>query len=252
MTEETGVPEVPPGLEGVDPAALAVLREKLKKITGGETEAPTVDEEQAPEAKTEEGKDVDWSVYDLPYETKHLYPQAKLRETKQGPKWVVMLDEFLSTERSFGNHGTKVNDPKTGTKTDPLNLGEWLGDMLNSVEGWRVVSILPAGTGRVGVLLQRQYPFALTDPVLLRQPGAAVEPPSDPELAAVEDAAMKFMAAEGLTPEPSMDSLEAQALALNPQTEYDPVTGSVVRPDAVGRIKAEVVDLLGPEPPATV
>jgi len=201
-TTDPMVEPVPAMLANVDPAKLAAMREKMKRFMkpGGKTisgsEAPAdAPSEQAP---TPEGKDVDWSEYDLDFSVRHLYPQAKFRMTPQGPKWVAMVDEFHSVEKSFTNHGVKTK------KDEPLNLGEYLNDMLNSPEGWRVVSILPASTGRAGVLLQRAVPVVLPDPKPLKK-AEEVEAPRDEELQRVEDAALAFAAGEGLTPEPSTE-----------------------------------------------
>jgi hypothetical protein len=195
----------PSGLQGVSQEQMALLREKLKRF-GAKSGAKTISGSEAVEdAKPEEGtgsvttgKDVDWSEYDLDYSVKHLYPQASFRMTPQGPKWIAMLDEFLSTERDFRNYGKQVKTPN-GEGTESVNLGEWLNDMLNSPGGWRVVSILPSGMGRAGVLLQRQSPIALPNPKPLKK-ATEVAIPREEELQRVQDAAQAFMETEGLAP----------------------------------------------------
>jgi hypothetical protein len=217
-------PEVPAGLRGVDPEKLAALREKLKKFATSDKKTISGSEMPTDAAKPEEGevttgKDVDWSEYDLPYNVKHLYPDAKFRDTPQGPKWVAMLDEFTSSERAFGSYGKRVANGE-----EFLNLGQYLNDMLNGPDGWTVVTVLPAGMGRVGVLLRREFAFVLPDPKPLKK-DVEVEAPTDPELEREEAAALKFAESVSGEPDsapPTFNSLEEQALALNPKTEHTP------------------------------
>lgn len=203
-TDEQGVsPETERALDGVDREKLNALREKIAKYLTkpegeeqpGEGGGPSAEEAPAQEqaAPVANGKDVDWSKYDLEFHLRHLYPQATVREVDGVPKWVVMIPEFFSTERDFRNHGKKTNDG------EPLNLGEFLSDKLNSPEAWTPVSLLPTGMGRVGVLLSRQQPLVLPDPKPLKVT-EETPAPTDAELQATEDAALKFMEGEGLTP----------------------------------------------------
>lgn len=241
-TPAANLPEnIPPGLRQVDPEQLAKLRERVRKfVSPGKT---TVSGSEEPDAGKPSdvkqnsvltGKDVDWSEYDLSYDVRHLYPQAVFRETPQGPKWIVMVDEFYSTQRDWRNHGRKVHVPGSYDEDDvePLNLGEYLNDRLNCPDGWKLVSLLPLGMGQVGVLLQRTVPVALPDPKPLEKK-TEVAPPTDPELEQIENAAIEFAGKLNLTPEPpvgenvgepvAVASLEQQALAINPPTEWDPV-----------------------------
>ena len=221
---------LPAALQAVDKDKMAAIREKLKKYV--QTEEKTESGSEAVvdgtpgTGPTDEGKDVDWSEYDLEFSVKHLYPQAKLRQTPQGPKWVYMANEFLSNELDYRNHGLKTQ------KGELRNLGDYLNDMMNSPDGWGLAGpITPTSLGRAGVLLHRLTPIVLPDPQPLKKE-TEVEPPRDPELQREEKAALDFMAQEGLTPpapqesaelgEPEMNSLEAQALALNPATVKDP------------------------------
>lgn len=226
--------EFPEELRDVDPAKLEELRNLVTQFAEGRTrtesgseapDAPGVKEpgEDPRSGKTVTGADVDWSEYDLEFNLRHLYPRATLRETPEGPRWVVMLDEFFTTARNWDSHGKRTRG------NEPLNLGEYLGDMVNSPEAWRPITFLPDSYGRAGVLLHRQVPMVLPNPKPLEKT-TEVEPPRDPELQEVEDAALDFMEAEGLTPEPSVVENEGganpllveNALALNPPTEVDP------------------------------
>ncbi len=179
------------------------------------------------------GSDVDWSEYDLHPDLRHLYPQAEYRETDQGPKWVYMADEFYSTEREWRSYETTVAS-RIRAGSENLNLGKFLNDMLNGPDGWRLVLSLPGTTGRVGVLLQRKFPFLLPDPLPLKK-STEVEAPSDPELERLDATVEDFMANMDLTPETEVEdtvsdplpeerkmSLEHMALALNPPTVRDP------------------------------
>lgn len=235
----------------VDPEQLAKVRETLKRFK--ETKAavaatPPPADPTAPAPPKQgppSGKDVDWSEYDLQYDIKHLYPMAQFRETPQGPKWVVMVDEFFSTEKMWRGHGKKNNRPNAldKTETEASNLGEYLGDMLNGPEGWQVTSLLPGSTGMVGVLLRRPVPVVLPDPKLL-QKETEVVPPSDPELQRVEEAALAFAAEEGLAPPVPEESLEAKALGMNAPTEYDPGAGmiSAERAEKLDAITEQIVE----------
>jgi hypothetical protein len=228
-----GAPSLEEQVEGamknVDPEKLAALRAALKKMAT--TDKKTLSGSEAPpeEAVTEEGEGavndgskVDWSEYDLQSHLRHLYPRAMYRETPQGPAWVVMLDEFYSTDCEFRGHGKTAKDQR-------VNLGEFLSDMTNGPEGWRPVSILPSSIGRAGVLLSRQVPQALPEPVRLKKE-TEVEPPRDPELKQVEDAGLKFAQEETLEfsapadPDTFPPMIVQQALELNGPADRDPAT----------------------------
>jgi hypothetical protein len=239
VDETPQVAEVPASLAGVDAEKLAALKEKLKKFTARAEEqpveaAPTEEETKAP---VNEGKDVDWSEYDLDFNVRHLYPQAKFRMTPQGPKWVVLVDEFLSTTRNFGSHGKTVKALK-GDGEEPLNMGEYLGNLLNSPEGWRLVSVLPMSGGQAGIMLQRAVPVVLPDPVPLKKE-TEVEAPVDAELKTVEDAALDFMRTEGID-EPILmeEEVEGARDAEHSTESFDPVespgmTDLMVAPESI-------------------
>jgi hypothetical protein len=257
-TDETteDQPPVPAALRDVDPALLAAIRDKVKQFT--KSDAKTISGSEAPveatapaegTGKVTEGKDVDWSEYDLDFTVRHLYPQARYVDTPQGPHWVAMVDEFHSCERSFAGHGKTVN-AYGSTEQEPLNLGNYLNDMLNNPEGWRVVSLLPGSVGRVGVLLTRQRPLVLPEPKLLRK-DTEVEAPKDPELQREEDAALAFMEREGLGVGPHpVSSLEQTAVALNGPAQHVP-NPSVELPDQMAEAKTAAIEaseaLAGPD-----
>lgn len=215
MSENQDQPATTPGEQPEQEAPKPVLtegikdsiREHLKKFrksnqkTISGSEAPA-EGQPADAAPVSAGRDVDWSEYDIPYSLRHLYPQATYRQTPDGPHWVAMVDEFYSSERDFRSHGKRVNVPGTtdGKSTEPLNLGEYLNDMLNSPEGWRLVSVLPSGTGKAGIVLQRQVPVVLPDPTPLKKE-AEVAAPTDEELSRVEQRALEFARTEGLNPD---------------------------------------------------
>lgn len=226
--EQTETP-LPAALTALSPeqrAALAAAAARMtssKKQTISGSEAPVDGAPAENEGETATGKDVDWSEYDLPYNLKHLYPQATVRMTEKGPKWVVMITEFRSTERSFKQFDRPVNSPyrdrSNNVLQEPLNLGEYLNDMLNGPEDWHLVSVMPSGMGSVGVLLRRQVPTLLPDPVRLKQT-TEVAAPRDVELTRMEEAALDFAASEGALADeeneaPQGRSLERLALDLN-------------------------------------
>jgi hypothetical protein len=149
------------------------------------------------------------------------------------------VDEFFSTERDFRNYDKKAKNPNDPEQTEPVNLGMYLNDFLNSPEGWRLVSLLPSGMGRAGVLLQRSVPIVLPDPKPLKKE-TEVAAPTDPELQKIEDDALAFAAEEGLTPpeieeqtEPAVEArptlLIEQAIELNGPADRDPTAKGVHR-----------------------
>lgn len=213
----TAEPEVPTALREVDPTKLAALREKLRAFTASTektvsgSEAPPEPEARptAPQPggqKVPTGKDVDWSEYDLDFSVRHLYPEALLRQTPEGVRWVAMIDEFYSTNRSGKNHNTKVNSPIEGEGEEPLNLGKYLTMMVNSPMGWKIAALLPGESGQTTVLLQRKVPYILPDPKPLatEENNNEVAAPTDEELARAEAAGLDFASAIGLEA-PSME-----------------------------------------------
>jgi hypothetical protein len=184
---------------------MAALKEKLKKFAPASEQktlsgAEAVEAAPAPEnQRALTGRDVDWSAYNLDFNVAHLYANAVYRDTPQGPHWVAMVTDFWSTQRDFRNHGKKVNAPGSndGKETEALNLGEYLNDMVNGREQWKIAAVMPAGTGACGLLLERQVPIILPDPQPLKTK-EEVAAPTNQDLKATEDAALEFMAENGL------------------------------------------------------
>lgn len=186
-----------------------LLLEKLAKV--GKSEAKTTSGSEAPvdtapladlpggqpgqDGRPLTGRDVDWSEYNLDFNIAHLYKNAVYRDTPQGPKWVSMVTDFQSGTKDFRNYGKRVNAPGATDKseTESLNLAEYLNDMVNGREQWKIAAVMPAQSGQCGVLLERQMPFILPDPELLKKT-EEVDAPTDQALQATEDAALAFMA----------------------------------------------------------
>lgn len=247
--------EVPAALAGVDHEQLEKLRKAVAQFAEGkgttvsgseDPDSVPTDQRQGPEApRVLTGKDVDWTEYDLDFNIAHLYQKAVFRDTPQGPKWVVMLTEYYTDERSLTQHGQKTK------KGDPMNLGEFMTQMVNGSDEWHVVGMLPGSTSRGACVFERQYPYVLPDPVQLKKE-TEVEPPKEEELKRVEDAALDWMAEEGLTPAeesetveveeapddacgeifiPPTETLESKALSLNPpSTNPAIVEGNRINP----------------------
>jgi len=237
-------PEVPAALRDIDPEKLRELKEKLAKFVKGKgttesgSEAPvspgTTEAPQAEPATLPTGRDIDWDEYDLDFNIKHLYPRAVARPIQDGSiHWIAMIDEFYTTNRAGKQHGKMVhnpNDKDPDSKTEPLNLGEFLTAMTNGPEGWKIAALLPCGS-ETTVVLQRQVPYQLPDPKPLKTMDTAdeeVEVPTDEELARTEQAALDFAAEEGLTP-PEIEQEEPEKLGtmhgqpLSPEEEHKAV-----------------------------
>lgn len=193
--------EVPDALLPVDREKLDALREKVRAMQQG-NEQTISGSEAVVEDKSEgtpgvdryiTGKDVDWSEYDIPYNLRHLYPKAVYRETPQGPKWIAVVTEFYSTERAAGGDLKRVD-----SLGEPINLGAFLTQQVNGSDGWKIAGLLPGSIGRIQVLLQREVPYPLPDPLPL-QKATEVEPPSDGEILAADAAGLAWVESEGLT-----------------------------------------------------
>jgi hypothetical protein len=205
-------PAIPAFLAGLDPAKRDEVLRKLGKIKDEATPESTLPsmvaeevpaEPAKPQAEVLSGKDVDWSEYNLDYNVKHLYPEARFQNTPQGPKWVALLDEFDTSSRDYDGKGmTRLKDGSS------RHLGTFLGDMLNSPEGWKLISVLPTGS-RAGVIFQRSTPVILPDPIAIKTT-TEVEAPKDEELSAIEDKAAAFNAEVVSTPEDVQSDLRAQ------------------------------------------
>src|SRR6185503_17597311 len=95
----------------------------------------------------------------------HLYDRADIRETPQGMKWVVELDEFKTVGKNYNGSGLdKQNEPKA--------LGDYVTSLLASPpeEGcspWKLVAFLPNGTGMGAAVFQRKTWRVLPDPKVL-------------------------------------------------------------------------------------
>ena len=215
MSDETQnpTPEVEITPEQIESSLTEEQRAQIKAFVSQQAAAPKAETESGSEAvagekgATNKGSDVDWSAYDLKYEIAHHYKTATYRDTPQGPAWVDMVDEFWSLTREYDSHGKVLKD---GTR---LNLGEFLSEVLNNGQGWRVISILPTSGGRAGVALQKQFAMILPEPELLKT-DTEVEAPGDAELERAEDAALNFMENEGLSRKLQAEA-EAQEYAAN-------------------------------------
>lgn len=169
------------------PAPVEMTAEEQKDVITAQ-EADKIIEEM--KAASVNGKDIDWSNFDLDANLAHLYPTAKLVETLEGPKWVAQIQafEFVSGE---------YNLSKTAKAQGKQNLGDTVSQMVNSPEQWRIVSVYASGPGFGVVMFNRTVQIVLPDPRQLRQEAEMPSVPSDVELAEVEDAALGWIEGEG-------------------------------------------------------
>jgi hypothetical protein len=145
------------------------------------------------------GKDVNWDDYDLQPGLAHLYPRAELRETDDGLKWTVELDEFYTVSKSY--HGNGVN--KDGT---PIAMGDFITSMVNGPEKWRIATVMPNGAGAGAILFQRKSRMILPDPMISLP--ADTSSPTNEELKGYEDAALKWAGGENGQPDNDGESSE--------------------------------------------
>ena len=136
------------------------------------------------------GADVDWSEFDLDANLAHLYPQARLVNMLEGPKWVAMLDVF-----EFETGEYKVSKAKKAQGVQ--NLGDIVTQRFNGPEQWRVVSMYGSGPGFGVVCLSRRVQIVLPDPRQLRTEAEMPAPQTDVELQAAEDAALGWIDEQG-------------------------------------------------------
>lgn len=155
-------------------AKIAKLKDKISMDP-----APTASE-GAPEepAKTAIPNRPDLAGLEFDGGLAHLYERATVEDTPEGPRWVVMLDEFHTTSKNFSGSGLSK-------KGEPQNLGEYLNMMLNGSEGWKIATFFPSGAGMGAVLLQRKVKVALPTPTAVKLE-EKVEKPTDEELQDVE------------------------------------------------------------------
>jgi len=185
------------------------IKEKIDRLKAAlnikdEQEVELTEEAKAARLEAEvdgspiQGKDINWDEYNLPDEYEHLYKKAELKNTEDGPKWVVALDEFYSASKSY------TSMKRINKKGEPESLGEYLTWMVNGPDGWRIASLLPQGTGFGAVVFQRKIPVILPDPIPLE---LTEEKPITPEeLQETEDAGLAWA---GLPPvEKILDDVE--------------------------------------------
>jgi hypothetical protein len=182
--------------------AKALLIERNLLPPGSAPAAPEGAEQpdaQAPmPTATEDGKpitgdSIDWSEFDLDLNYAHFYPLATWTVTAEGPKWVVVINEYFSAEKQYNGKGVD----KSG---DPKNLGQYITSKINSPPDtgtgpWQVATVVPATMGNGAVLFTRKVPIVLPDPKPLEKE-TKVDAPTDTELKDTDDAATKW-AAEG-------------------------------------------------------
>jgi hypothetical protein len=201
-TEDTELPKFDFGA-GELADKVKALKEKLGMLPDV---SPKRDDEgeksNDPEAKGTpiKGDSLDWTEFDLRPDIAHLYPQSQVVDTPQGPKWAVMLDEFMTREKNvnplFDKDGRFRRNEKTG---EAMDMGTFVTETLveapeQGCTTWKLVAFMPGSmTGMCQVIMQRKKQVALPDPMLLPKPeDTVVEPPVDQELATVEAAAAEW------------------------------------------------------------
>jgi hypothetical protein len=201
---------------GFDKEAAAKLKAAVAKVHAARGNESTAAKDVQPEEVAKDaagqrpgidraltGADVDWSEYDLDFGIAHLYKRAIFRMVPgQGPKWVTAVTDYFSTTKEFKQYGKFVNKPGSSDKEDQehLNLGQYLNDMVNGKEEWKLSGLLPGQSGVCGILFERQVPIVLPDPKRLQKETEEAPAPVDAELQATEDAALAFAAGQGLAP----------------------------------------------------
>jgi hypothetical protein len=150
---------------------------------------------------------IDWSRFDLDPSLAHLYPQAQVLDTPQGPKWAVQLDEFLTREKNA--NPSKANDgtPRRTANGEAADMTAFVNDMLREppdqgATQWRLVAFMPGSmTGMMQVIFQRKIQVALPDPMMTEAEEDKVVAPTDEELTRIEQSAAEW-AGEAAPAEP--------------------------------------------------
>lgn len=143
------------------------------------------------------GSDVDWSEFDLKTEIAHLYPRAYMKDTPEGPKWMVDLEMYDFRTAAY----SVSNSPQVGKKPRQPALGQIVTEMVNSPEQWRVVSVFANGSGMGVVMFGRKVTVGLPMPSLLKSEADVPVAPTDEELASAEQAGLDWIEREGQTTE---------------------------------------------------
>ena len=209
-----------------DPALAAKVKELKEKLgVTDETESTEELTEEAKVARSEAdqgpppaitGKDVNWENYDLDARYAHLYPTAEMLEMNGGLQWVATIDEFKSDSKNWT--GTGVN--KLG---EPRGAGDYLTWMANGPEKWKLVTILPDGSGLVGIIFQRKVRVALPDPKFIEKEVVVVAP-SDVELTDLETQSLKWAGTNaGFVKEVSQKTDKAIVMGMKPEESTEQV-----------------------------
>lgn len=188
-------------------------------------EAPASEGAPKPEQKEGlKGSEMDWSEFDLQPGYAHFYPRAEFTVTTQGPKWVVVIEEYESFEKSYNGTGQDK-------KGNPRGLGDYITSRLNGPPDagcgpWKLAAILPGTMGNGAVVLVRKVPIVLPDPVLLEKE-TKVEAPTEKELSETDDAAVAWAGGEAGEPteEEVAGAQEAEAPSLAEQIAEEVISG---------------------------
>lgn len=158
------------------------MQEKLNLLKSAITPKDDGGEEKVKEEI--KGSDVDWSEYELDSNYAHFYKHAIFKKAGEEFHWIVPVNEYHSTSKPYFAQG--VN--KRG---EPLALGEYMTWMSNGIENWKLMAVLPNGTGQAGVIFQRVITVILPDPIPLKTEEPTIEI-TDAELAATEEASINW------------------------------------------------------------
>ena len=202
LTGEEGVAEAGP-LADVDPAKLAMLRERLAafKKNEGKTISGSEDPDAAPES-------LDLTKFEVDPELEHLYKRATAEDSPDGTRhWFVIEHQYMIQTGAWhiDGSGQATGKNKQGvTLYRAKGLDHIITDIINGPEGilsrqkgWRLSALLPNQMSNGVAVFERQVKRALPDPKPIVKPEEQpMEKTTDEELARMNDRAKEWAAGQ--------------------------------------------------------
>jgi hypothetical protein len=140
--------------------------DKLRALISPETvlETPSTEADKAPETVP------NLDDLDIAPDMLHLYKKARLKETPDGPKFVVPYHEFMAVTKPY----TSSKEPALDKNGLPRNIGDCITMHINGPDNWKLSAIVPNGSGMCAAIFERTVSVALPTPDSLKiEPTAA-------------------------------------------------------------------------------
>lgn len=196
VVEQSEEPGVAGTINEIDPEKLKLIEKRLKEFR--DSQARTESGSELPD-----GPQFDLADYEVDPQLEHLYRRARVENTAEGPKWVILEHQYMiqTGQWHIENSGQPRGKDKHGrTLYHARGLDHLINEIVNGAEGmystekgWRLSALLPGPMGQGIAVFERQVKRALPDPKPIVKPEEEpLEETTDEELARMDERAKNW------------------------------------------------------------